>query len=88
MTKIEFVKKIYNKLKRLNLTKIKAFFRIKIALKSYLSMFIASLHLRHCSNCCDFNKKQHTKFKKSLFYLTKKEKIILMRNTLDKTYFS
>lgn len=51
-------------------------------------LIIASLDLQYHWNNYDFNKKQASKFKKTLFYLTKNEKIILIRNTIDKTDFS
>jgi hypothetical protein len=81
------LKKIHNKLKRLNLTKIKAFFRINKHQNTLKTLIIASLALQDSSNHYHFNKIYISKFKKSLFSLIKKEKIILMRNTFEKTYF-
>jgi hypothetical protein len=52
------------------------------------TLIFESLRLLYCKDYYDFNKIQVSKFKKSLFYLKKKEKIVLIRSTINKTCFS
>jgi len=68
--------------------KIKAFFRIKEYKNNQKRMCFASFPLHDYEIPCRFNKNHYSKLKKTLFFLMKKEKIILMRSRKRKTNFS
>ena len=74
------------KLQRLDFEKLRR--RIKHPVTPYKTLIFESLRLLCCKDYYDFNKIQASKFKKSLFYLKKKEKIVLIRSTINKTCFS
>jgi len=52
------------------------------------TLIFEGLRLLYCVDYYDFNKIQVSKFKKTLFCLRKKEKIVLIRSTINKTCFS
>lgn len=51
-------------------------------------LLFESLRLLFYVDYYDFNKIEGLKFKKALFCLEKKEKIVLIRSTINKTCFS